>query len=797
MNSAFKAIIVIPFFANLVLQTLTLSGQVRTEDLEDRFERHVSVVHQEKVYVHTDKPVYIAGETIWMSAYSVDAMFHIPNGLSRVLNIELLDNAGQAVEQVRVKMTKGFGNGQIFVSPDIPSGYYTLRAYTNWMKNFDADYAFQKSIGIVNPSTFPSDDALSNVGDSAFVQFFPEGGDLVYGLKSKVAVKILDEYGTGLALSGLVFDNDDNEVAKFTTSRFGFASFELIPETGKTYNARVAIDSLLQKYNLPQAEESGVVITVITNKDGDFDLNIESQKTVQSTFYVVMHTRGKIIKIMPLNIVRGQNIALPAKDMTPGITHITVMDDLFQPIAERLIFKYPAEHNPISLNLPKKKYGKRENVLLSLNSNDLESREDIGQLSISVFRTSEHVPSSENIVSNLLLTSDIKGKVENADVYFDAKNNNRAKQIDLLLLTQGWRRFDWKNIIREKNFQIQYPVELNGPILSGLLSNNDEKKRPKSLLINFIGKTSVMNSFDVGKDGIFHFEVPFRVRNDRVHFFSLYDNLVSEQITVYSPFDLKPKNEKEYPMTFHPKSRDFLEALNTNIQVAQVYREFNYVNGNMPMIDELETNFFGKPDYLYLLDDYTRFETVQDLFLEYIRSAIIKNNNRQDGFYVVKDNKMFPAKALTTIDGIPVIDTETMLNFDPLKIKKIEIVDDYYFIGSTKFNGIVNFSTYNGDFGQRELPELMIEKAYHSLQRNREFYSPDYQIEKIRLNRIPDYRNTLYWNQSVMLKKDEIKELEFFTSDDTGTYQIEINGVTNTGRPFYFTEQIYVKDNLN
>jgi len=781
--------------AALVLQALSLSGQVQPEDLKDKFERQVANVHQEKVYVHTDRPMYVTGETIWMSAYCVDAMFHLPNSLSRVLNIELLDNSGHAVKQVIIKMTEGIGNGQIFISPDIQSGYYVLRAYTNWMKNFNADYVFQKQIGIVSPSASPSNEQLE-VLDSTFLEFFPEGGDLVYGLKSKVAVQVADIFGSGVSLPGFVFDNEGNQVAKFSTSTQGYSSFHLLPEKGKTYIARITRDSLIQEYNLPKIEESGVVITVTTNKVGDFNLDIGSKNAIQSTFYVITHTRGKIIGMKSLNLDIEQRVELLNKDLIPGITHITVMDHQFKPVAERLIFKYPEEQNPIVLNIPKREYGKREKVLLTLNLKGLESGEDLAKFSISVYRSSEHVPASENITSSLLLSSDLNGKIEDLGVYFDFDNKYREDQIDLVLLTHGWRRFDWGNVIQDKDIEIQYPAELNGPILSGLLSRNAQKELPRLLLISFIGKTSVMNSLAIDPDGIFHFSVPFRVRNERVHFFSMDNNLVTDQITVYSPFDLKSKNGKLYPINFLPDSKVFLEELNTNIQISQVYREFNHINGTLPEIDEPKTNYFGTPDYLYVLDEYTRFETVKDLFIELIRRAVIKNNNnkREDGIYVANEG-LLPERALTTIDGVIILDANYMLNFDPLKIKKIELITDYYFIGDTRFSGIVNFTTYNGDFDQQELPEYMIEKAYHGIQRTREFYSPNYNVDTADLKRIADYRNTLYWNDNVIVTGKEMADLEFFTSDDSGTYKIEINGITNSGRPFYVTDEIYVSDN--
>ena len=192
----------------------------------------------------------------------------------------------------------------------------------------------------------------------------------------------------------------------------------------------------------------------------------------------------------------------------------------------------------------------------------------------------------------------------------------------------------------------------------------------------------------------------------------------------------------------------------------------------------------GKPAFQFNLDEYTGFETIDDLFIEFIRMAAIKRKNGKRGLYVLNDN-FNSEKVLVTIDGIPILDHDYILNFDPLKIEKIGIVNDIYYMGGLRHFGIMNFTTYKGDFAGEELPEYVIEKAYQGLQSPREFYSPDYGIPMELLKRIPDYRNTLYWNPEIRPDSDGNIEMEFYTSDDTGSYQIDLNGITKNGQAAY------------
>ncbi len=792
-NNIMRTIVLI--LTLLVSGNLYLLAQSDIDDLEafkNKFEDQVTFTHQEKVFLDTDRSLYITGETIWISGYCTDASVHIPTDLSKVLNIELLDAEGQSIKQERIQLAQGFGKGQMFVSPDIKSGHYVLRAFTNWMKNFDPGFVFQKQLSIINPSVTNNQELTEKPRITTQVDFFPEGGDMINGLTGKVAVRAADNFGRGLKLTGVIYDNDDLEVAKFSTSPQGYASFWLLPEQGKTYFARVAEGLEIRKYNLPAAKNTGVAMSV-AGAGGDFKLTINTAEDPPQPLYLIVHTRGVIHQILPVSTDNRKNVTVPLKNLSSGISHITVLDASFQPQCERLIFKYPGNKEYLKLNLEKTSYAKREKVRLDLSSTDAGIDEAMARLSVSVYRSDNLIPQEDNIIADLLCSSDIGGLVSGLPELFDPENSSRVQEMDLVMLTHGWRRFQWADIKDGEKIEIKYPAEINGPILSGILQDMD--RLPIAIQISFHGKTSILNSLDIDPNGIFHFEVPTRVTNEKVHFFDMRESLEPQHIKIDKPFDLHFETNLYPPLNFKQEMKPFLESLNTNIQLSQVYRDHNYINGVLPETEIINTQFYGEPDFLYPLDDYTRFETVRDLFIEYIRSAVIRRKNKKPGFYVINEDPL-PRSALMLIDGIPVLDPQFILDFDPLQVEKIGIINDRYYMGGAAFYGLINFTTYNGDFGEQEFPSYMIEKAYQGLQKSRTFYAPNYSSHQKLLKRIPDYRNTLYWNPDVRVNGGKAATLEFYTADDTGSYQIEINGLTQSGKLIHISREIEVSEEL-
>lgn len=792
MNNSYKSSVYA--FLVAIACSVQLFGQSPSTSIlefQQVFENQVTNVHQEKVFVDTDKASYITGETIWMGAYCMDASFHQLSMLSKVVNIELLNQSGGSMKQIRVELKDGLGQAQLFISPEIPSGTYTLRAYTNWMKNFDPEFVFHKQLNVINPSASDAASEPTEIPEGLQLDFFPEGGHLVAGLTSKIAIKANDHLGKPVELTGLIFDNNEKEVGKFTTSPDGYASLQLTPEAGKSYFARVAIGGNIQKISLPDAMGNGLVMTAKKANKDSYRLEFQHTPAFPKTLHLIAHTRGTIQQIRTIDLNSEKQTTLNLKELPAGITHITLTDQQFQPLIERLIFNYP-EFNHIELQTDKKTLATRQKVVLSLNAGNNLLPHDNAFISLSVTESDPTLPRQQNMVTNLLLTSDIKGNIPNPWKYFNPENTQREAQMDLIMLTNGWSRFDWDTLNKNKTQDYLYPAEINAPILSGTVDIQMDQPQNNDLQLSFPGKSSFMNSQKLEPGEIFHFEVPFRIQNNMACFYINGEPLNPDHITVFSPFDLKTKTRPHVsPLT--SASRVFLEKMNANIQVGQIYREYNFINGVAIESPEPETHFHGEPDFLYILDNYTRFETVRDLFIEYIRSAVIRDNKKKSGFYVI-DEDILPGKALTLIDGVPILDMDYILNFDPLKIEKIGVVKDVYFMGNTNFQGIINFTTYNGDFNDQELPPYILEKAYHAIQKPRKFYSPDYALNHEALKRIPDLRNTLYWNPSIEFTGQT--EIEFYTSDNTGEYNISINGITSSGKPIFTQGSISVKSTV-
>ncbi len=766
--------------------SFTLFGQSATHTFQKTFEDHVTHSYQEKILIHTDREHYITGETLWMSLYALDAATHKLSGLSKVVNIELVDPKGKPMIQTRMQLEQGRGNGQMFVKAEIPTGNYILRGYTNWMKNNESGYAFEKNIRIVNPSvTHSQPHAPEKIPTSPDlnIAFFPEGGQILYGLKSKVVVKAT----SGQTTTGVVYDSHENEITRFTTDIDGYAVFDLTPEANKQYFARVAHEGKVKKVDIPRPASRGVALRVAQSEKR---VNIICSRTLNAPkeYYLVVHTRGVLQHIVPISMPENQTShPINKETLPPGITHITLLSADFRPHLERLIYVAPKRESLLRLQTNKEVYASREPIQLELNN----LMSDTANLSIAVVPTWESDIQQTDFARYLFIDSDLQHFAPTARQY---TSREELAQLDKILICQSWNRFDWNDIAESNTPSYAHLPEVNAPILSGKIDLQDTSSTRHTLHLSFLGKSSFMNSYRIEDDGRFYFEVPFRLANDQAHFFMPLENghLAADQISLDSPFDYPFKN-KFTLQPLSPASRQNFETLATNIQVSQVYRDFTHINGIAAAPVSYDTHFYGEADVLYPLDDYTRFETTKDLFIEYIRAAVVRDNNRKSGFYVPIDRKL-STPALTLIDGIPILDHQYVLDFDILKVEKIGVVNKRYFMGASNYAGIINFTTYKGDFNGKELPDHIIEKVYHAVQQVRAFYHPDYDVNEKNLRRIPDYRNTLYWNPQVTSTGKS--SLRFFTGDQTGSYDIIIHGISQTGTPISLKKTITVKQQL-
>ena len=218
---------------------LQLPAQVPVLDsIQKQFDAYSKNILQEKIYLHSDKEVYLAGEVFWFKLYDVDALFLKPAAISQVGYAEVLDSKNKPVLQAKISLQKGAGAGSWDLPQNLPSGIYTVRAYTNWMKNFNPAYFFKKQITIINARSQNTEDTLPQK-ENYTVGFYPEGGSMVNGIQSKVAFQVVDKTGTGVPFEAVLLNGSGDSVLKFQPGKFGIGNFLFTPKAGQTYQAKL------------------------------------------------------------------------------------------------------------------------------------------------------------------------------------------------------------------------------------------------------------------------------------------------------------------------------------------------------------------------------------------------------------------------------------------------------------------------------------------------------------------------------------------------------------------------------
>jgi len=739
----------------------------------------------EKLFVHLSRTDLITGELLWFSIFQVDRQSHRPLNLSKVVYTELLDQSGKAVLQNRLFIDGGRGYGSFYLPANLQTGTYLFRAYTAWMKNMDPAYWFSQPVKILN-TLRPSDGlTMPPVQQAPSMNFFPEGGNLVVGLPSRVAVHATDRFGSGVNVFGWVLEGKDT-VSRFRSGRHGLGSFRLTPVAGKVYNVQFRSPAgQVQNAPLPAIQQQGITLSV-TDSLGRLAIGIHSS-VAEGSFPIVIHCRQDVRYAGRITVTNGQGWVMPElQHLPPGISQITVFNSDGQPVAERLWFRKP-DVKTVSVEPNQRTYNVRSRALLTLGAVPFAAR-----YSVSVFRADSLAPAAD-IVSNLLLTSDLKGEVENPEFYFS--DDPQSKSLgDLLMMTHGWRRFSWPDVLADRKPVISHLPELNGHLLQGTLLDPDGKPVP--------GKTVFMSSpsrvirlFTSLSDaaGKVRFDIsPHNLGNRVIVQPDLTrDSLLRLQMD--NPFSDRTTPWKPRPVQTFSSMASGLVERNVAMQVQDAFHEeetyFNYPAGELDSIP-----FYGKPTETYNLDDYVRFPEMEEVMREFVKGVWVRK--RRDQFrLVVLDrlrNVSFTENPLTLLDGVPVPDINRLFSVDPAKVRQIDVLSRRYFLGPLKCSGIVSFTSYNGDLAGMQVDPRSVVIDHSQLERRREFHHTRYATVLSRENRIPDRRFLVLFNPAVVAATGLRAQLEFFTSDVEGTFFVVVEGLGEEGTPLHATTSFSV-----
>jgi hypothetical protein len=782
-----------------------VSNDDSLKKLVSQLEKYHQTYPQEKAYLHTDKPYYVAGETLWFKAYLVEALTNRPDTVSVPLYVDLIDNvAGKIINQRIIKLSGGFGHGDFTLPDSLQAGVYRLRAYTNWMRNMDESLFYTKDFQVY--STKQQDIVERLNAEIIDFNFFAEGGNLIAGFESRIAFKATDVTGKGLDVSGEIISSTVDTVQGFKSIHQGMGFVNFKPESGKSYRAVVKYQNIYTKtFALPEIKSQGISMIVDNTSNKNNIRIILNSNLPDNEMLIIGQSKGTAFYAgrIPAD-KKNAFLTIPRDKFPPGVAQFTVFDEQFRPHCERVVFIQPTQELIFNLKTDKATYKTREKTNLDIEVKDNMGNPIEGNFSLSVSDENQikGMGEAENIMTNMLLSSDLKGNIENPAYYFDKTKPNAAYHLDILMMTQGWRRFKWQDVLQE-NFKPTTFLLERGLTITGQVSQLNGKPFDKKInLTTIIGKDSTRQFLmsELEKDGLFQ----------------LYglDFKDSTEVTIQAM--IGEENAKSN-ISFTPWA--FPKTAIINKTVGEV--EVNYQN----LADYLKYTKEGLAwQKKLLLDKNTMLSEVAvkakkivkppltDRRVLYARAeATVKGDASPSALNVfellkgrvagvmVGGDRNNPTLAMRgassfgldgnpiyLIDGVP--STKGMvLSIDINLVDRVEIVRSLaggVMYGDQARNGIVSVFTKNGTFDDKpdknEEVEGIATTKLMGYYTTKEFYTPKYD-QNLPQNIRPDYRSTVYWSPMINTNKEGKARISYFNTDAQTNMKIHIEGITDNG----------------
>lgn len=795
-------------YAWFLLIFFIYSGTVFAQNNEEvdsvslRFLEQLSLFPQEKIYVHTDKPNYMVGDTIWLRAHLVDAATHIPSPVSRYVYVELANSSDSVFSRIKIRVNDSIYRGYIPLDYLIPQGYYTLRAYTGFMKNLPEDYLFKSTLSIINPvsgsreSEEPEkgkkkgkekekEEKLPQEAEPFDVKFFPEGGYLPAGIPWRVAFKAIGKDGWHEEIHGAIKDKDNGEVvATLPATYLGMGFVTFVPEAGRQYVAECTnSQNRFLEFELPQVTPQAQVITTTWRKNM---LMIALSQPVTTPLRLVAQSRG-IVFYSELWQPKQKILTFNARELPAGVIQILLLDEKGHPLSERLVFNKYFEEISMNFTTDKPSYGIREAVKAEVTLTDSEGKPLEGDFSVSVTDdTSVNTHNCSSILSYLLLASELKGTIEFPEAYFDVSRKEADRELDVLMMTQGWRRYNIPNLLKGQyerpSIFLERCQEISGKVLNEF-NSKPRANAPISILAleHLFSDETISDSTGVFR--FTHFEFPdstnFIVKgvNKRGGAYNVMLELDQEK---FYPFGKQLSIEDLYNKRSVIEEYDIDTLDNSGIQTIRLDE---VVIKAKPKEKQGKSMYHSINGSVYDTEKlmYPRPNTMADM-LSRLPGILARGNS-----ITLRGNT-----PLILVDDVE-MEYELVMDMQPDDIAEIELMKDASaaIFGSRGAGGAILITTKTGD-GNFKIPRKLNVTSIRPLgyQIPVEFYSPKYSPTQGSLPTNQDNRNTLYWSPCIKLSDTGKGQFEFCTADKRTSYTVIMQGVTHDGKIIFKKEQI-------
>lgn len=797
------------------------------------------VIPQEKVYLHLDNTSYYRDDKIFFAAYVTTAGRHLPTPLSGTLYVELLNPGGKIVDRRVLRIVNGRCHGEL-TPGKLPfySGYYEIRAYTKYMLNFGDDAVYSRVIPVFDRPKKRGDYASHSMlqyGGGGYeykrpkpvsrrkvdVKFYPEGGHLVEFLPCRLGLEITDATGRPVEAYGRIVDTGaDTLCAEFRSGRHGKGAVEFVARGGK-YKAIVDYDGREYKFDIPSIEPRGIALQV-DNLSSEQAVEVTLRKSAGLPVGVLGATvtcRGELYGRFVVDFSESDSLtfSVPKAKLPSGVAQLTVFTPMGEIVADRLFFHNREDRVEISVSGSKSSYAPFEPVELEFHLSRRDGSAETSPFSLSVADAENHAEYGSNILADLLLASEIRGYVHNPAYYFsEAADPERRRELDCLLMVQGWRKYPWRNLVGIEAYDLEeYPergIEVRGKVVSAVqgipksnvsvstMMSQRQADNPDSVSIFYdVYTTDSLGqfAFRTDVDGkwllIFAAEEKGKKKGHRLL-------LNRSRKPALRPYDSALMHVDFAESAAEIALTDSVDTPDEELKATgmdQVLKEVEVVgrkdNKEWEIAQNRESSIASyevAEEYDAMLDDGERgVRRVNDLLVELNRHFVMQYSSAEgekllykgkEPLFVIDykrhlDDVLDPGEWKTLfIDGIKSI----YINENPGLLQRYVYTTEPKTIDELQkqYSCTVLIETYpDRRTKMRRGARRIILDGYSP---EVEFYSPDYSLLPIEA----DYRRTLYWNPSVEPDSTGTARVRFYNNATARRFTISAESVTPSGR---------------
>ena len=759
---------------------------------------------EQKVHVHFDKEIYRAGESIWFKAYIL-AGFRLTSN-SKNFYTELIDKQGNIVQRKVYPIVESTASGNFDLAENTPAGSYICRAYTSWMLNFDTAFLYTKQLTVVDKNGAPARGSGVAASPSTHaIQFFAEGGNLVNDIECTVAFKANDNFGTPVFVKGNIVNSKGTVVTSFSAQHDGMGIFKLTPQAGETYKATWT-DSLnrQQTTDLPATKSEGVVLHMApggAKKIYTLSRSPEASDDLKTVYVVAQLGQEKIYKArVSLQNSFFTSGVINTADLPSGILTVTVFSATMQPLAERIVmvnndnYMFDTKLNSTEINTN----------IRAKNSIEVEVADTmLSNLSIAVTDAEVNQPKyADNIISRLLVTGDIKGYVHNPGYYFSNKTDSVKTHLDLVLLTHGWRSYNWSNLVAGRKRTVKYPADANLSLTAKVfgVTNLSPLRSDEQIVAVVQAADSSSQIITIPRTGKDEFATSNAIFFDTIRVFYNFskDRALKERASVLfsNNFYKGPKiiNLSERPWLLQNtdtglanRTRFLADQINKfgskfdgKGNVLQNVTVTGKVKSRLQQLEEKYASgmFRGSDGYAFDFTDPTNFATDIFTFLQGRVAGLQINNSGGT-----------PTASWRGSETVFFVDE---MQSDADRVRSLSVADIAYvkvlrppFMGAMGGGGggAIAIYTKRGNDVQVTPGKGLSSSVVTGYSSAKQFYSPNYASRLESSEVVADYRSTLYWNPTILTGQGRQKvKVEFYNNDVSKSFRVVLEGVNEIGQ---------------